>query len=63
MLGAVVLLVGVKTLRAGDWSQWRGSNRDGKITGFEAPETWPQQLTLKWKVNVGLGDSTPALVG
>jgi len=46
-----------------DWPQWRGANRDGKVTGFAAPEKWPQQLTQKWKATVGAGDATPALVG
>src|SRR5689334_11035819 len=48
---------------AQDWPQWRGPNRDGKVTGFNAPATWLKTLTEKWKVTVGLGDSTPALVG
>jgi outer membrane protein assembly factor BamB len=46
-----------------DWPQWRGPNRDGKVTGFTAPATWPTQLTEKWRVTVGDGDATPALVG
>ena len=45
-----------------DWPQWRGANRDGKATGFVAPKTWPKELTQKWKVAVGSGDATPALV-
>ncbi len=45
-----------------DWPQWRGTNRDGKVTGFTSPKTWPEQLSQKWKVTVGLGDATPALV-
>lgn len=49
-------------LSAADWPQWRGPNRDAKVTGFKAPEVWPQQLAQKWKVTVGVGDSTPALV-
>lgn len=48
---------------AQDWPQWRGPNRDGKVTGFTAPSAWPKTLDQKWKVEVGLGDSTPALVG
>ena len=48
---------------AQDWPQWRGANRDGKVTGFEAPKTWPKELAQKWKVEVGSGDATPALVG
>jgi outer membrane protein assembly factor BamB len=46
-----------------DWPQWRGANRDGKVTGFTAPQTWPQSLVQKWKKTVGPGDATPALVG
>lgn len=63
-LGAICFLTACSgLLNAGDWPQWRGPNRDGKVTGFKAPEVWPQQLTQKWKVAVGVGDSTPALVG
>jgi outer membrane protein assembly factor BamB len=51
------------TTQAGDWPQWRGTNRDGKVTGFTAPATWPKELTQKWKVTVGEGVATPALVG
>lgn len=47
---------------ADDWPQWRGPNRDGKVTGFKAPATWPSDLAQKWKVAVGEGVSTPALV-
>jgi outer membrane protein assembly factor BamB len=48
--------------QAGDWPQWRGTNRDGKVTGFTPPATWPKELTQKWKVTVGEGVATPALV-
>lgn len=48
---------------AQDWPQWRGANRDAKVTGFKAPAAWPKELTQKWKVTVGEGDSSPALVG
>ncbi|HEY3283565.1 MAG TPA: PQQ-binding-like beta-propeller repeat protein, partial [Armatimonadota bacterium] len=51
------------SVRAADWPQWRGANRDGKVTGFTAPSAWPKELTKKWKTTVGLGDSSPALVG
>jgi len=48
---------------AQDWPQWRGPNRDASAPGFEAPKTWPKELTLKWGVTVGEGVATPALVG
>ena len=46
-----------------DVTQWRGANRDGAISGFTAPATWPAQLTQRWKVDVGLGYATPIVVG
>jgi outer membrane protein assembly factor BamB len=63
ILALCVILIGTGQVLSQDWPQWRGPNRDGKAVGFTAPETWPQQLTQKWKVTVGAGDSTPALVG
>ena len=59
---SVVLLCADLAL-AEDWPQWRGANRDGSVKEFEAPEAWPTVLTQKWKVKVGSGDATPALVG
>ena len=61
ILIGVLILFTVTALFAQDWPQWRGINRDGKVTGFKAPETWPAELTKKWTVTVGLGDATPAL--
>jgi outer membrane protein assembly factor BamB len=46
-----------------DWPQWRGINRDGKVTGFKAPANWPAELKMDWKVTVGFGDATPVLTG
>jgi outer membrane protein assembly factor BamB len=46
-----------------DWPQWRGAERDGRVSGFAIPATWPEKLQLRWRRPVGLGDATPALVG
>ncbi len=62
MMGALILIVATCSF-AQDWPQWRGDNRDGKVTGFNAPQAWPAALKQVWKVTVGVGDSTPALVG
>jgi len=48
---------------AGDVTQWRGANRDGVVTGFAAPAVWPEQLTRRWNIDVGLGYATPLVVG
>ena len=64
LVACSALLFGAGLAQAQDWPQWRGPNRDGKVTGFSAPATWPQQFTQKWKVSIGSGvDSSPALVG
>ena len=60
---AGVLAMSASCALAQDWPQWRGVNRDGKATGFTAPKEWPKELTQKWKVTVGLGDASPAVVG
>ncbi len=63
VLVAGVMLLGAGGAGAQDWPQWRGPNRDAKVTGFTAPKTWPKELTKKWGVKVGDGVATPALVG
>ncbi len=60
---AIMLLVAVTWISAQDWPQWRGANRDGKVNGFTVPQDWPGSFAKKWSTTVGLGDSTPALVG
>jgi outer membrane protein assembly factor BamB len=62
LVGSAILMIASQIL-AQDWPQWLGPNRDGKVTGFTAPQTWPKELTQKWKVAVGAGCATPALVG
>lgn len=61
-VAGIFLSVTLVTGTAQDWPQWRGTNRDAKVTGFKVPTEWPQQLKQDWKVSVGLGDATPALV-
>jgi outer membrane protein assembly factor BamB len=63
VMASCVLLLSASGVSAQDWPQWRGPNRDGKVTGFTAPQTWPKALTQKWTATVGEGDSSPVLVG
>jgi outer membrane protein assembly factor BamB len=65
VLAAAVALAGAGApdTRAADWPQWRGPNRDARATDFKAPQKWPEALTQKWKITVGDGVATPALVG
>ena len=58
-----MIVIGSTNLIAQDWPQWRGPDRDGKVKGFTAPQQWPEKLTPQWKETLGMGCSTPALVG
>ncbi len=58
-----LILFGVTESFSQEWPQWRGINRDSKVTGFKAPTVWPAELKQDWKVTVGTGDATPILVG
>jgi outer membrane protein assembly factor BamB len=60
---AVVPCILSQVADGADWPQWRGPHRDAKVAGFQAPQSWPAELTKKWKVVVGDGVATPALVG
>jgi outer membrane protein assembly factor BamB len=57
------LFVAAVCLDAADWPQWRGPNRDGVAASFTEPARWPEKLTERWKISVGLGHSSPVLVG
>jgi outer membrane protein assembly factor BamB len=46
-----------------DYPQWRGQTRDGSASGFQAPASWPDSLTPRWKVEVGAGYATPIVMG
>ena len=47
---------------ADDWTQWRGANRDGVVTGFNLPASLPKELKEQWRVTVGVGHSSPLVV-
>jgi outer membrane protein assembly factor BamB len=46
-----------------DYTQWRGQARDGSASSFVEPKAWPETLTQRWKIEVGLGYATPLVVG
>lgn len=46
-------------LLAADWPEWRGPHRDGFV--LEEPDTWPQKLNPKWKIEVGIGHASPIM--
>ena len=67
--GALTLIISALTVAveaqrpSTDWPQWRGPARDGAVVSFVTPASWPESLTQKWKVDVGLGYATPLVVG
>ena len=63
VIAVCVIVLCASCVLAADWPQWRGPNRDGKVSDFTSPAKWPSQLTEKWRTTVGTGDATPALVG
>jgi len=42
VLAAYVVLTGAVCALAQDWPQWRGPNRDNKVTGFTRPRRGPR---------------------
>ena len=54
-----VLLV----MLAADWPQWRGPDRDGVAPGLAPRASWPRTLAQAWKTPVGVGHSSPIVVG
>ena len=68
VLAGIVAVAGFTTALQGqnartDWPQWRGPMRDGTLTTFTAPTAWPEQLTRRWKIDIGTGYATPIVVG
>jgi len=59
---AFACIMAVAQISAADWPQWRGQNRDAKVTDFKVPATWPKELKQEWRVPVGDGVATPSYV-
>ena len=63
MFVMAALAVAVPCAVAQDWPQWRGPSRDGSVTGFTVPVSWPTGLNEQWSVEVGFGYASPILIG
>jgi outer membrane protein assembly factor BamB len=63
-ISCVVLLTGAAlSAQAQDWNQWRGPTRDGVVATFTAPAAWPERPKQVWKVEAGIGHSSPVVAG
>src|SRR5262245_51375919 len=50
------------SLRADDWPQWRGPNRDGVCNETDLLESFPPTgLKVRWRVPVGWGFASPVV--
>jgi len=57
-----LLLAGAAVVRAEDWPQWRGPNRDGVWNETGIVESFPPGgLKISWRVAVGRGWSSPVV--
>ena len=59
----IVIVLASQVCLAQDWPQWRGPNRNGVVASFTAPRVWPDKLKTIWKVQTGVGHSSPVVVG
>lgn len=60
---AGVLLTSQAAGQESSWTGWLGPGRSAEAQGFEAPESWPDQLRQHWRTEVGEGYATPLVVG
>ena len=62
VLLAILLLSSAAAMRAEDWPQWRGPNRDGVWSETGILQTFPAKgLRIRWRVTVGPGWSSPVI--
>ena len=59
----VVALLAGSTPASGEWTQWRGPNRDAAGSVQGTWESQPAGLTRRWRVEVGAGQSSPVVAG
>lgn len=53
----------VVSAQAQDWNHWRGPKRDGSSSAFTPPARWPERPKQVWKVEAGIGHSSPVVAG
>jgi len=63
-LALLFLLAAIPSLRADNWSAWRGPNGDGVCTERNLPLTWSATDNVRWKVAMPAScNSTPIIWG
>jgi outer membrane protein assembly factor BamB len=59
----ITFLLATCAVAAQDWNQWRGPARTGVSATFKAPAAWPDRPKQVWKVQAGIGHSSPVVAG
>jgi outer membrane protein assembly factor BamB len=60
--GFILCLTCALTIKAEDWPQWRGPNRDGVWAESDVLESFPSNsLPVRWRSPVGFGYSSPVI--
>lgn len=59
LVSALALLVCPGLTFGQDWPQWRGPARTGLAESIQLPESWPSELSQRWRIEVGDGQSSP----
>jgi outer membrane protein assembly factor BamB len=62
-IAAAFLSVSAHTVPAQDWTGWRGPARTGVAAQFTPPANWPARPKQVWKVEAGVGHSSPVVSG
>lgn len=58
----VLFLISAASI-AGDWTQWRGPDRQGLTTDYQKPAQWPASLKTVWEIDAGEGYAGPLVKG
>lgn len=61
LIAWTVVLASCGQAVSSDWSQWRGTSRDGVADGSGLPAEWPESLRRAWGKRVGTGHSSPVV--
>jgi outer membrane protein assembly factor BamB len=61
MMLLAALAAGLQPVGAQDWTQWRGPARNG--TSAIQPTVWPKEVSRRWRLAVGRGQSSPVVSG
>ncbi len=65
VFAGLCLAISLQSTLAGEanWTGWLGPNRNGWVSDFQPPTSWPKELKSAWQVDVGTGYGSPLVAG